>query len=102
MSNLATFREAGRVGSKFFNLAPGRVGSGQGPGGSGRVGSEKSDPRPTLRQLPMRKCRLTIGPIILKIRTAADEREIDFFLIGFLERVQETYEHCRRFSRQHV
>ena len=41
MSNLATFREAGRVGSKFFNLAPGRVGSGQGPGGSGWVGSEK-------------------------------------------------------------
>ena len=51
MSNLATFREAGRVGSKFFNLAPGRVGSGQGPGGSGRVGSEKSDPRPTLRNI---------------------------------------------------
>ena len=48
MSNFDTFHKAGRVGSKIFNLAPGRVGSGQGPGGSGWVGSEKSDPRPTL------------------------------------------------------
>ena len=48
MSNLATFREAGRVGSGPNFSTWLRVGSGRVRDPAGRVGSEKSDPRPTL------------------------------------------------------
>ena len=41
-------RAAGRVGSDFLSVIAGRVGWGQRSGGSGRVGSKKSDPWTTL------------------------------------------------------
>ena len=40
----------GQVGSKFFPLVVGRVGSGQSPDGLGWIGSHKMDPWTTLVQ----------------------------------------------------
>ena len=44
-------RGSGRVGSDFLSAIAGRVGSGQGFDGLGRVGSKKSDPWTTLNHL---------------------------------------------------
>ena len=56
-------RGSGRVGSDFSSAIAGRVGSGQRFAGSGWVGSEKSDPWTTLRDmhgdLVKRRCMLS-------------------------------------------